>query len=97
MARADVEARAGGGGTRSGLDAGENVVSPFLWAHGLKRIDVLALTHAHHEHLDGLRAVLENFSVGELWVGRDEEAGPFAALLGEARTHGVKVVTETRI
>ena len=83
-------------GTRSGLDVGENVVSPFLWWHGLKRVDVLALTHAHHDHLDGLRAVLENFSVGELWVGRDEETTAFAALLDEARAHGVRVITETQ-
>jgi competence protein ComEC len=83
-------------GARSGTDVGENVVSPFLWWHGLKRVDVLALTHAHHDHLDGLRAVLENFSVGELWVGRDEETPAFATLLDEARAHGVKVVTETQ-
>jgi competence protein ComEC len=83
-------------GSRSGFDVGENVVSPFLWWHGLKHVDVLALTHAHHDHLDGLRAVLENFSVGELWVGRDEETTAFTALLDEARAHGVKVVTETQ-
>ena len=42
------------GGMRSGLDVGEDVVSPYLWSRGIKRIDVVALTHAHEDHLGGL-------------------------------------------
>ncbi|HKV04545.1 MAG TPA: ComEC/Rec2 family competence protein [Candidatus Acidoferrales bacterium] len=80
------------GGYRSGLDVGEEVVSPYLWSRGLKRLDVVALTHAHHDHLDGLHAVLENFRVGELWIGRDEETPAFKSLLAEARSLGVPVV-----
>jgi len=80
------------GGYRSGTDVGEEVVSPYLWSRGLKRLDVVALTHAHHDHLDGLHAVLENFRVGELWIGRDEETPAFKSLLKEARSHGVAVV-----
>jgi competence protein ComEC len=80
------------GGIRSGMDVGEEVVSPYLWSRGLKRLDVVALTHAHHDHLDGLRSVLENFRVGQLWIGRDEETLAFKALLEEARTKGVPIV-----
>jgi competence protein ComEC len=83
-------------GTRSGSDIGEEVVSPYLWSRGIKRIDVIALTHAHHDHLDGLHAVLQNFRVGELWVGRDEKTPAFVSLLEDAHAHGVKVVTETQ-
>ncbi len=81
---------------RSGPDIGEEVVSPFLWSRGLKRIDVVALTHAHHDHLDGLHTVLQNFRVGELWVGRDEETPAFLSLLAEARARGITVVTESQ-
>src|SRR6185437_6422314 len=35
------------GGYRSGMDVGEEVVSPYLWSRGLKRLDVVMLTHAH--------------------------------------------------
>jgi len=80
------------GGYRSGTDVGEEVVSPYLWSRGLKRLDVVALTHAHHDHLDGLHAVLENFRVGELWIGRDEETPAFKSLLKEARSRGVAIV-----
>jgi competence protein ComEC len=61
------------GGHRSGIDIGEQVVSPYLWSLGVKHLDVVALTHAHHDHLDGLHSVIQNFRVGELWIGRDEE------------------------
>jgi competence protein ComEC len=83
------------GGYRSGSDVGEEVVSPYLWSRGLQRLDVVALSHAHHDHLDGLHSVLENFSVGELWIGRDEETPAFRALLEEAEKRGVAIVHKT--
>jgi competence protein ComEC len=79
-------------GYRTGPDVGEEVVSPYLWSRGLKHLDVVALTHAHHDHLDGLHAVLQNFRVGELWIGRDEETPAFNALLDEARARGIRIV-----
>jgi competence protein ComEC len=80
------------GGYRSGTDVGEEVVSPYLWSRGLKHLDVVALTHAHHDHIDGLHAVLQNFNVGELWVGRDEETAAYRSLLDEARARGVMII-----
>jgi competence protein ComEC len=54
-----------------GSDPGEEAVSPYLWSRGLKKIDVVALTHAHQDHLGGLIAILENFHIGRLWIGRE--------------------------
>lgn len=84
------------GGYHSGADVGEEVVSPYLWSRGLKRLEVVALTHAHHDHLNGLRSVLQNFRVSELWIGRDEETPAFRALLAEARSRGVAIVEKDR-
>jgi competence protein ComEC len=81
-------------GFRSGPDVGEEVVSPYLWSRGIKGLDVVALTHAHHDHLDGLHSVIANFKVGELWIGRSEETPAFLVLLAEARARGVQVVQE---
>jgi competence protein ComEC len=84
------------GGFRTGLDVGEQVVSSYLWSRGLKRLDAVALTHAHQDHLDGLHAVLENFKVGELWVGRDVALPGFEALLATAERRGVRIVHRHR-
>jgi competence protein ComEC len=78
-------------GMHSGLDVGEDVVSPYLWSRGLKQIDVVTLTHAHLDHLGGLPAVLENFRVRELWVGRDIEIGAYRGLIALARKRGAIV------
>jgi competence protein ComEC len=69
-------------------------VSPYLWSRGIKRLVAVALTHAHHSHLDGLHSVIANLTVGKLWIGRDEETPAFLVLLAEARAHGVKIVQE---
>ncbi|HTV59327.1 MAG TPA: ComEC/Rec2 family competence protein [Verrucomicrobiae bacterium] len=87
-----VPGSAWSGGARSSFDVGEEVVSPYLWSRGLKRIDVVALTHAHHDHIDGLMSVLANFRVGELWIGHFEQTPALARLLAEAHARGIPVV-----
>ena len=84
------------GGFRTGLDIGEQVVSPYLWSRRIRRLDVVALSHAHQDHLEGLQAVLENFRVGELWVGRDVASPAYRALLETAARRGVRVVHRQR-
>jgi competence protein ComEC len=79
------------GGMRSGIDTGEDIVSPYLWLRGIKKIDVVALTHAHEDHLGGLPAIFENFRVGEFWVGRDIQSVAYRQVLDAARAHGVVI------
>ena len=69
------------------LDMGEDVVSPYLWNRGIRRIDVLVATHAHADHIGGALAVLENFRPTELWVG----ANPPEELVAQAEKRRVKV------
>jgi competence protein ComEC len=59
----------GGGVPDDTFDIGENVVSPFLWRKGIKRIHYLVLTHPHPDHINGLKAVARNFKIGEFWEG----------------------------
>ncbi len=65
---------------RSSLDMGEDVVSPYLWSRGIRRIDVLVVTHAHEDHSGGAPALAENFQPARIWVG----ANPPQTLLAAA-------------
>ena len=73
------------GWVHSELDIGEDVVSPYLWARGLTRLDYVALTHAHADHMGGMAAVLENFHPRELWLGVDPHTPELEPLLREAQ------------
>lgn len=86
----------GGRESQRAPDPGEEAVSPFLWSRGLKKIDVVALTHAHQDHLGGLPAVLENFEVGELWIGREVRSSALEQLENLARTRGIPIRHEAR-
>jgi len=63
-------------------NAGERAVLPFLRGRGIRRIDVLALTHPHEDHYGGAAAVLAALPVREIWIpeGIPREAfGPAVA------------------
>jgi len=79
-----------------GVDPGEEAVSPYLWSRGFQKLDVVALTHAHQDHLGGLTAVLENFQVGKLWIGREVSTAALARLEGLAREKKIPIEHELR-
>ena len=80
----------------NGIDPGEEAVSPYLWSRGFQKLDVLALTHAHQDHIGGLTAILENFHVGTLWIGREVESTALANLERLARERKILVLHEDR-
>jgi competence protein ComEC len=75
----------------STFDVGEEVVSPYLWSRQLRRLDVVALTHAHSDHMGGMPAILRNFRPRELWVSVDPNSDSYRALLAEAVALGITV------
>jgi competence protein ComEC len=77
--------------TEDQFDVGEEVVSGVLWSRGIRRLDAVALTHAHHDHMGGLAAVLRNFHPRELWVGNNPPAKAYLELLQTAADAGVAV------
>jgi competence protein ComEC len=53
-------------GSLAGPDVTRRQIAPFLWHRGIRRIDEILLSHADLDHFNGLPALLDRFSVGQV-------------------------------
>jgi competence protein ComEC len=53
-------------GTYGRRDVGRWVVAPALWSWGVRRIDLLVVSHADVDHVNGIPPLLERFPIGRV-------------------------------
>jgi competence protein ComEC len=73
------------------LDIGEEVVAPYLWDRSFRSLDVVALSHAHEDHIGGLPALVADFRPRELWTGATPESRSWRLLQTRAQAAGTVV------
>lgn len=61
----------GGFSDNETFDVGARVVAPLLWRKKIRTVDLVVLTHANSDHLNGLLYVLKHFNVGEVWSNQE--------------------------
>jgi len=76
---------------KSTIDIGEDVVSPYLWSRSIKRLDIVAMTHAHEDHMGGMSAILRNFTPRELWVGATPDSPEWTTVREAAQRLGITI------
>ncbi|MCA9582484.1 MAG: ComEC/Rec2 family competence protein, partial [Myxococcales bacterium] len=84
-----------GGSPGGGADPGQRVLLPLLRARRRHRIDVVLITHAHPDHYGGLRSILGEVDIGEIWINGqaliEDPGGEFVRLLLRASEQGALV------
>jgi competence protein ComEC len=82
----------GGIARKTYFDTGEEIVSPFLWHRGLRRLDIVMASHSDYDHVGGLAAVVRNFEVSEVWIPEILAGHPsFRDLFREAASRGASI------
>jgi competence protein ComEC len=80
-----------GGGS---FDIGARVLTPALWARGVRSLGTLLVTHGDPDHIGGAGAVLDEFSPARLWLGITVPTHlPEQMLLRQARDRDVDIET----
>lgn len=80
------------GGLGENYDTGQRIIVPVLRYLGMEKVDILLLSHGHHDHAGGAAGVAKCFPIEKVLLPRETPSADVAALL---RQLGTKTKVET--
>ncbi|MBD3296130.1 MAG: DNA internalization-related competence protein ComEC/Rec2 [Candidatus Omnitrophica bacterium] len=87
----------GTSGLKRGRDIGRDVIAPYLWSRGIRKVDCLLITHSHEDHAGGAIYLTDNFNTGTVITnGRDLSGGPerdvYSRVLSNLEKHNIRTL-----
>ena len=76
------------------VDSGKDIIVPFLHHIGVRKLDVLVITHPDQDHFGGALSLIKMFPVNEIWTSKCslKEAKPdWQKFIGEARKRNIPI------
>ncbi|MCD7874814.1 MAG: ComEC/Rec2 family competence protein, partial [Acidaminococcaceae bacterium] len=73
------------GGLRGDYDTGRRIILPYLRYLGIRSLDVMLLSHGHHDHAGGAAAVAQNLPIGKIILPQEPPAADVQPLLRNAK------------
>ncbi len=67
------------------FDAGERVVAPYLRYYGVKKVNLMVLSHGHSDHAGGAAAVARQVPVETIWLPGGQSSDDTDRLLLQAK------------
>src|SRR5262245_26894467 len=66
------------------ISVGEAAVAPYLWSRGIKRLDWIAASHGHPDHVEAFGDIARGFEIGAVLKGMSGHREGTRDLIGEA-------------
>ena len=77
------------GGLFGQFDVGERLLAPYLWQKGIRKLDVLVISHGDYDHVQGFEFILKYFKVGEIWLSQFKGKKYFFELIALAEQKAI--------
>ena len=78
------------------FDTGDDIIQPFLYSKGIKKIDVVVFTHFDDDHARGLLSILRSMKVKNIIYGVPEDCNIYEEMVEIARQKQIKTIQVKR-